>query len=508
MPASSGSRLTPSLDPATAATTGSFDRRFVTLGAAVEQVRVQGLPELLPVVWRRDGRTCVELPCFPADHPLAGRDIDLVAGDSSWRVAIRPTHPGVTDGELGLDVLDSVVRSHVECIERLTHPEDPDLRRHAQRAEQCVIISEAQVLQEYWRDDADQAPLHLVVRIADECSGMLEDLCQRPRFVLRRARRLQDPARVQQVDDACLQWLARHPGKTIREKAGPRNGVLGVVRLTSIDTLENRVLRDFMTRCEKQCGTYLKDYAKYATSARYQAVARLHRRLRRWMRLTPIGDLPGLAGPPVPNYVLLYDDRYARLWHWYERLRRHQEELQQLLRWRYRVQAERLYLATLAALRQLRPARPILMGRYYLREQPQRGTFVHDRSPIGPINVHADGGRALVDVVRDSSIAHSLGIAEWAPDFVLIANFQEPLGRPDLAIAFRVVSRQSDRFPSFRPEGTGQSLVQLIEIPATKPEAETGRLMDPGVLTPDNASSDLVDRMVGFLRLVLRVDSA
>jgi hypothetical protein len=54
---------------------------------------------------------------------------------------------------------------------------------------------------------------------------------------------LQPLHRLREMDAACVNWLGRMPGRTVREKLAGRTSALGVVREFSLDTHENRVVR-------------------------------------------------------------------------------------------------------------------------------------------------------------------------------------------------------------------------------------------------------------------------
>ena len=95
--------------------------------------------------------------------------------------------------------------------------------------------------------------LALIVQAADACRVVLDRICERPRQLLRRERSMTDLGRVDQLDDACLRWLVRQPGRTILDKAGTRQRILAVQRTSSYDTTENRVVRDFLERCRRAC---------------------------------------------------------------------------------------------------------------------------------------------------------------------------------------------------------------------------------------------------------------
>ena len=212
-------------------------------------------------------------------------------------------------------------------------------------------LLDTDALIDVWQSSFDPAvaPRRLVVRLAEALEDTLRDLARRPRRVLRRRREMQPVATVQQVDAACLRWISRQPGRTVAEKAGSRQEVLGVVRREEHNTLENRVARDVMLRCRAMARAYLKAYERLGGD-RVERVARFERTLRSALASGVFSEVSSL--PPVvqPNYALLEEPRYARVWSAWVQLRSGRRHRDALFRWRRRLVAESAWLATASAL--------------------------------------------------------------------------------------------------------------------------------------------------------------
>ncbi|MFM8326932.1 MAG: DUF2357 domain-containing protein, partial [Pirellulaceae bacterium] len=103
----------------------------------------------------------------------------------------------------------------------------------------------------------------LIVKLAREIARLLGQVCENPRVVLRRSREFQNLSSIQEIDAACLRWIARQPGRDIYERAGSRQQLLGVVRKEDTDTLENRVVRDLLHRARVECSNYLSLYHEF-----------------------------------------------------------------------------------------------------------------------------------------------------------------------------------------------------------------------------------------------------
>ncbi len=225
--------------------------------------------------------------------------------------------------------------------------------------------------------------MRLIVRIAEDCAPILESICSRPRRVLRRERCMERLDRVEQMDDACLQWLVRQPGRTILEKSGPRQRVLSVVRLETADTHENRVVRDFLERSLRAAELYLRENRRRASSYRIVLVRRFRNRIRYWLKYSPFAEVPRPTGIPAANYVLQFDDRYRRVWYWYERLRRHQTYQDEVWRWQHRTWAEHGTLALMHAISELQGDSRGYHATVFVQTDPSCGQFVDERSAIG-----------------------------------------------------------------------------------------------------------------------------
>lgn len=203
--------------------------------------------------------------------------------------------------------------------------------------------------------EANQPRMALIVRIAQQMHRRLPDIIPAMRKILLRERDLVALHRVQETDNACLRWYARQPGKTTTEKAGSKQKLLAIVRRESFDTLENRVLKDFMRRCSQEAARYLT----VEVSPRMQGTSRAGE-VRRYKNLcnlsmtNPCFEQVNLPAPGTPpNYVLQNDLRYRTVWHWYKQLLRHADVEDQIWDWQPRTWADVMRLLVGAALEQL-----------------------------------------------------------------------------------------------------------------------------------------------------------
>jgi len=202
-------------------------------------------------------------------------------------------------------------------------------------------------------DKRDQPRMDVIVRIAGEFEKPLARLAEAPRRILRRERSMTALSRVQETDDACLEWLVRQPGRTPAEKAGPRQQILAVVRFESCDTLENRVLKDFLQRCIEVADQYIDESTKYRDTKRPDRVAGLRNTCRRLLELPHWTEVSGVHSMPQPNYVLQHDRSYRELWKWYLRLVHRERQIDKAWRWQRRLWADMVRLGVGAAIYKL-----------------------------------------------------------------------------------------------------------------------------------------------------------
>ncbi|MEC8445288.1 MAG: DUF2357 domain-containing protein, partial [Actinomycetota bacterium] len=287
----------------------------------------------------------------------------------------------------------------------------------------------------FFRDpDGSGPPLELIVRVASECGPLVIDLCQRPRTILRRRRCLESIERIQQIDTGCMRWLACRPGRSIAEKAGPSQKLLGVVREQSLDTLENRVLRDFLRRCLIASNAYLRNHH---AEIRPGAVERKHdyvKEVEQFSRIcrnltnnTEIGKLAPASGPVTPNYALQFGERYRSLWYWYEQLVRREDQIASAIPWCSRMFAERMAIEIARRLRT--ELKTMLLNRITVGEEHVFGTMVREPwgMTFGPFT-DGNGESLVLDMIPESSFdawSSNRGRASH-PDVDLIFHLHEP----------------------------------------------------------------------------------
>jgi len=183
----------------------------------------------------------------------------------------------------------------------------------------------------------------LIVGIAERMYPRISMVVHAARKILQRERRMMPAGRVNETDRGCIHWLVRQPGKNLAEKAANHKQQLkGITRKETHDTLENRVLKDFLFRCAQEGNRYLKTEVgqQYENSKRAKQV-RSYRHLCHELYRTP--HLREVEPPSLgvrPNYVLQNDYRYKQVWREYKRLLRREDEEDCLWDWQARTWAD------------------------------------------------------------------------------------------------------------------------------------------------------------------------
>lgn len=185
-------------------------------------------------------------------------------------------------------------------------------------------------------------PEHVLTQIAKRRYENTEHLIRNLRKVLRRIREKEPIGRVQQIDAQCLRWLTRQPGRSHIEKAGLKQEILAVTRVENYNTLENRVLKDFMLRALSASRIYLRRYKEqYVNHATLIAVTKFQNLCLLGLSDPVMESVQPLHELPQPNYVLQQDVHYSQVWKDYCKLLRQDEVAEKL--WEQRSECLSLY---------------------------------------------------------------------------------------------------------------------------------------------------------------------
>jgi hypothetical protein len=372
------------------ATVGERPLLLTDLSIKRVQIRDQGLD--LPSVGRRraDGRQWSAFELIGTGRVSTGNEsIELECGETHERMTVHLEGglPAIPDSDEDLPDAHNGLRAF-GLIGRHTDLIYDPVEKQARLLDGCASIDLADFLDDWKRSDETQdARLALIVRIASKIGGTVQSIGNQPRFVLRRRRAMERVGAVRQVDPAGIRWLVRQPGSNLAERAGARQRVLAVIREDSVDTHENRVIRDLLDRCMVECRVWQRDNYEFSSSSRFTEVSRFASTVRRLRRVGPLSTVRRAMGAVEPNYVLQHDQRYSKVWPWYVKLRRRQQEEDSLWRWSHRTFAEAVRLSLAWALDLIEQEEEFPPGvgfsrQLLLRPEQQYGAFVDPRSDL------------------------------------------------------------------------------------------------------------------------------
>jgi len=251
-------------------------------------------------------------------------------------------------------------------------------------------------------------PMALIVRHAEKLRRLLDELGRHPRRILSRTRDRTPVDRVQQLDIASVRWLSRQPGRKVYERAGPRQRILAVRRFEDLDTLENRVLRDLAIRSHSLAAAYTEQYLALTNSQRWQRVDRYRRGCRRLARGLRDDGIGKLRPPIVPNYPLLQERRYRRVWRAHREIIRRLDEQDECWRWQHRLWSDFCRLAIQVALHRHPRFRAIAESPLRIAPEQQRGRWSLVDAHSGTYLMHDEQGHptVVISVLWDTAAEH------------------------------------------------------------------------------------------------------
>lgn len=253
------------------------------------------------------------------------------------------------------------------------------------------------------RAQAQEAPRELIVDHAERLPTRVEDTAARPRRVLKRTRELMAIDRIQELDNACIDWLIRQPGRSVAEKAGPRQRLRGIAREENLDTLENRVLKDFLRLSVEEGRIYVRANQRFGNTDRVRLVNRYLVLCRgHYRELSDLG-IRNPVPPITPNYVLQQDARYRVIWRAYLELLRNQQREDDLWRWQRRLWADFARLAVVVALDHLLSRQRVALSPLHIHNEQVNGRW-SDTYPLLAMFVLKLSQRCLIVEILDTTL--------------------------------------------------------------------------------------------------------
>ncbi len=185
----------------------------------------------------------------------------------------------------------------------------------------------------------DEPRMALIVKISEKMQEILEKISRNPRRRLMRDNQLQNIQKIQEIDSNSLRWIARQPGRTIPEKGGTKQKIMAVVRVSSFDTLENRIFKDFLKRSIEASFKYIREYNHFenSKSTRFRNVKKFNILSQKIINAPFLNDVQKIESIIQPNYVLQSGEHYKDLWKWYQRLVKQDYEIDNAWAWQSRL---------------------------------------------------------------------------------------------------------------------------------------------------------------------------
>jgi len=177
-------------------------------------------------------------------------------------------------------------------------------------------------------------------------------ITEKPKRVLMRIHDQERIQKVQEIDIKCLTDLARRPGTVLKEKAGPKQRILAIKRTENINTLENRVTKHCCSLATLASKRYLLEHKQVddSKSKRIRLVQKLVRACIRLPRKSSFTGVKNLIEPcRQPNYTLMQNPDYYKVWRAYVQLVRNEDLRHELWKWNRRMWSDfmGLFLADL-----------------------------------------------------------------------------------------------------------------------------------------------------------------
>ncbi len=253
----------------------------------------------------------------------------------------------------------------------------------------------------------------LIVEIAETVGPKLNDRVRHLRRILFRRHDMVPVHEIRQFDERSLRWYVRQPGETLAEKAGNKQEVLAVVRQETFDTVENRVLKDFLNRCNRAANRYLSRFQdEYPRSQRVITVRRYARACKEYLALPEFNFVRNPRTGVQPNYVLQTDSRYRDIWLWYQKLLKNQDSEEEIWSWQGRLWADvcRLLVGTasqLAASTETQELSPLALSQssFFISPEGRLGSRLLGSWGPGPLPiVSRKSFSAMLSVIDASQI--------------------------------------------------------------------------------------------------------
>ena len=174
-------------------------------------------------------------------------------------------------------------------------------------------------------------PEDILLHILKLTKSSAKEIVDSPKKKLLRSHPFLPVYKVTEMDNRCMAWLAKQPGRRTREKLGVKQRVLGVKRNISPDTPENRATKKLLVELKPMISQRLdlannydgedRDYIRLLQKMLYLCTDGLVR--------SPLNDVSA-AHVTQPNNVLLSDRVYNRIWRGIKWLKTYESKIHEI----------------------------------------------------------------------------------------------------------------------------------------------------------------------------------
>ena len=190
--------------------------------------------------------------------------------------------------------------------------------------------------------DDDPAKYALIVDLSRplELTLPVNLITDKPKHVLRRIYGQERLNKVRELDVKCIIDLSRRPGSVVVEKAGKTQSIMAVKRIGDINILENRVTKHCCDLVNKAAKRYLDAHKHIDTesSRRKKDVERLLVESKIPLRKKTFQGVSSLDQPcRMPNYTLMQNPEYHKVWQAYSKLVKNEDIRADLWKWNRRM---------------------------------------------------------------------------------------------------------------------------------------------------------------------------
>lgn len=169
--------------------------------------------------------------------------------------------------------------------------------------------------------DTDTLPfLDYFTHICMKSHAAMKEIWANPQEKVVRVHKTMPSHQVHEMDSYCVNWLSRKSGRSKREKVALNPKIMGVKRLRSVDTGENRLFLAYMKKMQRLFSAHLKAISPQPQPPDLSSLRLFHRQLRRELHSDVWAEVGQWQNLPPNNSLLSHKD-YAVIWNAWRNLR-------------------------------------------------------------------------------------------------------------------------------------------------------------------------------------------